>query len=217
MWISSCTAAVLFSFINHKGTESTKLHKDCFVVPLTRGFTKKWIILPNKEFEMKKLLILSCLAALLLIPAIAFAQKAPAGDGILGYWFNAEKDAVIEVTKENGKFFGKVIWLKNPLDAKGKPKTDIENPDPKLKSRPRLGLVVLTDLAFKSGSKYEKGKIYDPKSGKTYSAQADLANSNLLKLRGFIGVSMIGKTSEWTRTVKPEKEETKAAPKPEKE
>lgn len=148
---------------------------------------------------MKKSVLLFCLAALLLLPVFAFAQKAPAGSAILGTWYNQEKDAKIDVYEENGKYFGKVIWLKNPLDDKGNPKTDVENPDPKLKSRPRLGLVVLTHLAHKQGNKYEKGKIYDPKSGKTYSAQAELENPNLLKLRGFIGVSLIGRTSEWTR------------------
>ena len=65
--------------------------------------------------------------------------------------------------------------------------------------RPRLGLVILTDLAHKAGAKYAQGKVYDPKSGKTYSAQAELAGNNKLKLRGFIGVSLIGRTSEWTR------------------
>lgn len=149
---------------------------------------------------MKLTIMAICLITLLALPALIIAQKAPASDAILGVWFNAEKDAKIEITKEDGKFFGKVIWLKNPLNEQGKPKTDVENPDAKLKSRPRLGLVVLTDLAYKGSNKYEKGKIYDPKSGKTYSAQAELANNNLLKLRGFIGVSLIGRTSEWTRT-----------------
>jgi uncharacterized protein (DUF2147 family) len=162
---------------------------------------------------MKRIVILFCLAALLLVPAIATAQKAAASDAILGYWFNAEKDAVIEITKVDGKFDGKVIWLKNPLNDKGKPKTDVENPDPKLKSRPRLGLVVLNDLVYKSGNKYEKGKIYDPKSGKTYSCQTEIVGGKVMKLRGFIGVSLIGRTSEWVRTVKPEPAELKLAPK----
>ncbi len=148
---------------------------------------------------MKKLIIALGLVTLVLLPVLAVAQKADKGDAILGVWFNEEKDAKIEVYKEDGKYFGKVIWLKFPNDDKGKPKTDIENPDPKLKNRPRLGLVVLTNLAHKAGAKYEKGKIYDPKSGKTYSAQAELANPNLLKLRGYIGVSLVGRTSEWTR------------------
>jgi len=149
---------------------------------------------------MKRLVIAASLLTMLLLPVLATAQKATYGDAILGIWYNAEKDAKIEVYKEDGVYFGKVIWLKHPNDSKGKPKTDIENPDPKLKSRPRLGLVVLTNLAHKEGTKYEKGKIYDPKTGKSYACQADLPNKNQLKLRGFIGVSMFGRTSEWTRT-----------------
>ncbi len=147
------------------------------------------------------MLLLICLAALLLAAIPLFAQKIKAEEAILGTWYNAEKDARIEITVKDGIYTGQVIWLKNPLDAKGKPKTDVENPDPKLKSRPRLGLVVLTGLQHKDGNKFDKGKIYDPKSGKTYSAQAELANPNLLKLRGFIGVSLIGRTSEWTRYI----------------
>jgi uncharacterized protein (DUF2147 family) len=142
----------------------------------------------------------------MLLPFLAYAQKPVAGDQILGVWYNAEKDAKIEVYKANVKnvgdrYFGKVIWLKSPNDANKKPKTDTENPDPNLKKRPRLGLIVLTNLAFDTGAKYEKGKIYDPKSGKTYSCQAELANDNtVLNLRGYIGVSLIGRTSVWTRT-----------------
>jgi len=148
---------------------------------------------------MRNIVTIICLVSLLLISVTAFAQKAQKGDAILGVWFNAEKDAKIEIYKENGKYFGKVIWLKFPNDAKGNPKTDIENPDSKLQSRPRLGLIVLTDLEYDKGIAYDGAKIYDPKSGKTYSCQAKLAKPNLLKLRGFIGISLIGRTSEWER------------------
>jgi uncharacterized protein (DUF2147 family) len=163
---------------------------------------------------MRNLIIAICLVSLLYIPVLATAQKAAPGDAILGSWFNAEKDAIIDITRDGKNYTGQVNWLKNPLNDKGKPKTDIENPDPKLKSRPRLGLVILTNLVYKNSNKYEKGKIYDPKSGKTYSAQAELANHNLLKLRGYIGVSLIGRTTEWVRTEKPDKDDLKAVPKP---
>jgi uncharacterized protein (DUF2147 family) len=148
---------------------------------------------------MKKALLTLCLLSIMLLPLVIYAQKATQADAILGVWFNAEKDAKIEVYKSNGNYFGKVIWLKFPLDAKGKPKVDIENPDPKLQTRPRLNLVVLTNLKSKGAGEYEKGKIYDPKNGKTYSCQAEFKNAKTLALRGYIGVSLIGRTSEWTR------------------
>jgi uncharacterized protein (DUF2147 family) len=152
---------------------------------------------------MKNIIIAICLVTLFILPIISYAQKAQPGDAILGTWFNAEKDAKIDiykVTYKNAsyKYSGKVTWLKVPNDENDKPKTDKENPDPKLKTRPRLGLIVLTDLGFKGENKYEKGKIYDPKNGKTYSCQAEL-DGKILKLRGYIGVSLIGRTSEWTR------------------
>jgi uncharacterized protein (DUF2147 family) len=149
---------------------------------------------------MRPFIIALCLLTFLLLPLLSYAQKPAASDGILGIWFNAEKDAKIEIYKSSGKFYGVIRWLKTPNDEQGKPKTDTKNPDPKLRVRPKMNLVILTDLAYKGGKDYEKGRIYDPKSGKTYSCQASLADNNTLKLRGYIGVSLIGRTSEWTRT-----------------
>ena len=148
---------------------------------------------------MKKALLTLCLIGIMMLPLFIYAQQKASADAILGLWFNAEKDAKIEVYKSDGNYYGKVVWLKNPLDEKGKPKTDVKNPDPKLKTRPRLNLVVLTGLKAKGNGMYEKGKIYDPKNGKTYSCQAELKNAKTLALRGYIGVSVIGRTSEWTR------------------
>jgi uncharacterized protein (DUF2147 family) len=149
---------------------------------------------------MKNLILFVCLVTIMLLPLAAFAQKAAPGDAILGKWFNAEKDAKIEIYKSDGKYFGKIVWLKFPNDEKGKPKTDIENPDPKLQNRPKMGLVILTGLNYKSDNSYEKGRIYDPKSGKTYSCQTEIIDKGKMKLRGYIGVSLIGRTSEWVRT-----------------
>jgi len=65
-----------------------------------------------------------------------------------------------------------------------------------------MNLVILTGLKSDGKSKYVNGKIYDPKSGKTYSAKAELTNNNTLALRGFIGVSLVGRTDTWIRTTK---------------
>ena len=53
-----------------------------------------------------------------------------------------------------------------------------------------------------SDKKYTEGKIYDPKSGKTYSGQITQSDTNTLKLRGYIGVSLIGRSTIWTRSEK---------------
>src|ERR1700685_4257498 len=72
---------------------------------------------------------------------VAMAQTKP--DRLEGLWYNDIKSAKVEITRgSDGKFYGKVVWLKEPL-KNGKPKVDELNEDPKLRSRPRLGLQLL--------------------------------------------------------------------------
>ena len=130
---------------------------------------------------------------------MSFAARAQSADAITGIWWNAEKTAKIQVYEQNGKYFGKIVHLEKPNDEKGKPKTDVKNPNEKLRTRPRLGLVILQNLEYDKGGEYEDGEIYDPESGKTYSANAKLVGKDKLDLRGYIGFSLIGRTSTWTR------------------
>jgi len=136
---------------------------------------------------------------MLVMVAINIAAKAQT-DQIEGLWYNDIKSAKILITKaSNGKFYGKVIWLKEPLKD-GKPKVDELNEDPKLRSRPRLGLQVLTDFV-KDGddaNKYTDGTIYDPLNGKTYSCNMTYKGKEL-DIRGYIGISLFGRTTTWTR------------------
>lgn len=121
-------------------------------------------------------------------------------DRVLGKWLNEDGDAHIEITEENGVFTGKLVWLKFPIDEEtGKPKLDKRNPDEKLKTRPTMGLEMLTGFRYDSDDKeWTDGEIYDPKSGKTYSCYMEFDNDGKLKIRGYIGISLIGKTTYWT-------------------
>nr|WP_305852733.1 DUF2147 domain-containing protein [Mucilaginibacter sp. SMC90] len=107
---------------------------------------------------------------LLTVVAVSINAKAQA-DKIEGLWYNDVKSAKIQITKEsNGKFYGKVVWLKEPL-KNGKPKVDEMNTDEKLRSRPRLGLPVLADFVKDGDNKYTGGTIYDPNNGKHIPAK----------------------------------------------
>jgi uncharacterized protein (DUF2147 family) len=148
---------------------------------------------------MKKSRILLMLLATVLFALPSVAQKASAED-VVGTWLNEDEDAHIQVTQLEGKFFGKVIWIKEPIDPEtGKAKLDVLNPDESLRSRPRLGLEILTNFEFDGDDRWEDGKIYDPKSGKTYSCYMKFINEDKLKIRGFVGVTLLGKTTYWTR------------------
>jgi uncharacterized protein (DUF2147 family) len=140
------------------------------------------------------------LFALLSVKVIA--QKHQAGD-IVGIWYNEEKTSKVQIYEEGKKFFAKIVWLKEPIDpATGKPKTDHLNPDPKLQSIPRLGLVVLKNFIFDGVDEWKDGTIYDPNNGKTYTCHIHFSDSpNMLKIRGYIGISLIGRTTYWTKTI----------------
>lgn len=121
------------------------------------------------------------------------AQANP--DAILGIWFNEEKDGKIKIYKENGKFYGKIVWHKTGDDYSS---FDENNSDPQLQKRKKVGLVILTDFEFDDGQ-WEDGEIYDPKNGKTYSCVIKLQKDGILNVRGYIGVSLFGRTTHWTK------------------
>jgi uncharacterized protein (DUF2147 family) len=128
----------------------------------------------------------------LILHANSFANSGP--DVIIGEWLSQEKDGKISIFKQGDKFYGKISWGKTPG------KKDINNPDAKLKNRDLIGLVILQDFKFK-GSAWEDGKIYDPKSGKTYDCILKVKDNNkVLEIRGYVGTPMFGRTATWTRS-----------------
>lgn len=145
----------------------------------------------------KQKFLLSLVIAIFTLGNLS-AQDFKAED-ILGHWFNEEKDAKVEIYKDNGKYFGKVVWLEEPNEEDGKPKLDDENPDAELQKRSVMGLLLMTNFDYEGDGEWENGDIYDPKSGKTYSCYMKLESKEKLKVRGFIGVSWIGRTTYWTR------------------
>ncbi|WP_316818495.1 DUF2147 domain-containing protein [Pedobacter nyackensis] len=138
------------------------------------------------------------LTFMLLFTAISFAGFAQNKDAIVGKWLNASGEAHVEITKRGDKYFGKIVWLKDPKDEKGTVKTDIKNPDESLRSKPILGLEILKNFVFDDG-KWTDGKIYDPKSGKTYSCNMTLKGNDILNMRGYVGISLIGRSETWKR------------------
>jgi uncharacterized protein (DUF2147 family) len=141
------------------------------------------------------------LSFLWLMGALLFVVNANAqtADAILGKWINPSREGQIQIYKKGNLFFGKLAWIKEPDDkASGKPKLDVNNPDKSLQPRPILGLELLKNFKFDGDDVYEDGTIYDPKSGKTYSCKMTL-NGNKLKIRGFVGISLLGRSEVWTR------------------
>lgn len=144
------------------------------------------------------------LIAILLFTGIASTQWV--GNDICGIWWNKDKDAKIKIYSSYGKYFGQIHWLLNPIDTvTNKPKLDKNNPDETQRSRPVMGLLILKNLEWDNDDQeWDDGEVYDPKTGNTYSLTCKLKDKNTMELRGYIGISLLGRTDIWTRTTDPQ-------------
>lgn len=145
---------------------------------------------------MKNFLIL--LLPLFFLTAI-HAQETKYNKLLMGKWLSEDGDAIINLFEDHGEIFGKIIWLKEPNNEKGHPKVDDKNPNPTLQRRKVLGLVIMKNFVYKKGLFWSDGSIYDPKTGKTYDANIELKEKDILSLRGYVGISLIGRSSVWRR------------------
>ena len=80
-----------------------------------------------------------------------------------------------------------------------RPDKDENNPDPALRERPLTGLELFTNFSYDGDGRWSGGTIYDPNSGKTYRCIITWVDADTLKVRGYIGVPMLGRTETWTR------------------
>jgi uncharacterized protein (DUF2147 family) len=142
-------------------------------------------------------LLSTVLMIILLSNSIKAQTKA---DDIIGIWLtNGDEPAKIQIYKYGDKFYGKIIWLKIPL-LNGTPKVDQNNPDKTKRTTPIIGLAMLSGFKFNGDDEWKGGLIYDPQNGKTYSCNISLKDKNTLKARGYIGISLLGRTEVWTRS-----------------
>jgi uncharacterized protein (DUF2147 family) len=151
---------------------------------------------------MRNIITTAFVFLLLVTSALKGSAQTHKADDILGTWLNQEATGKITIYKEGGKYFGKLVWLRTPLDSvTGLPRTDKENSDGKLKSIPLIGLVNLKNFVFDGKEEWSGGTIYDPKNGKTYKCYIRFETPNRLKIRGYIGVSLLGRNTFWTKSI----------------
>jgi len=131
-------------------------------------------------------------------------QQDRLNDKVVGTWSPSDKRSKIMIFKgtvgaSKGKFYGKVTWLLEPTED-GKPRVDKNNPDKTKRTKPLNGLLLLKNFVWDADDKeYKDGTIYDPKNGKTYSCYMKFDGNDKLNVRGYIGISLIGRTDTWTR------------------
>ncbi len=145
--------------------------------------------------------ILSMLLVMIAGLFTAFVAQ-DGGDRLLGVWEPSNGRARVKVEKIGAKYYGRIVWLKEPIDPVTKqPKTDKNNPDPNLQNVPLKGYRMLKDFVYKGNDEWADGTIYDPLNGSTYSSTIKMTDANTLEIRGYIGVSALGRTDIWKRLV----------------
>jgi uncharacterized protein (DUF2147 family) len=143
---------------------------------------------------MKRIVFWS-ICLLLVVGGRVLAEEA---DAIVGEWYTEESKALVQIYKVDDVYNGKIVWLKEPKKEDGSEKLDTNNPDEAKQGNPIIGLNLVNGFVYKGKNNWGDGTIYDPDNGKTYSCKMKLNDDNTLKVRGFIGISLIGRTQVWT-------------------
>jgi len=139
---------------------------------------------------------LIALLAAPLVPDLAHASDPT------GLWWAEGGFAQVEIRPCGAESLcGEVAWLRHPLDEHGCELRDVANPDPDLRSRPVVGLEILRGLetSGQDPAEWNGGRIYDPGSGRTYAAVVEMEGPDRLRVRGYPGIRLLGRTTTWIR------------------
>ena len=153
----------------------------------------------KSSLRSASLVILSAVA-LHGVPVFAADGVPPPGGSPLGLWKTFDDKtgsarAIVRVYEENGKLFGRIERSLTP----GAEKRICEVCTDERKNQPIIGLLIIRDMKG-SGGEYSGGDILDPESGSVYRCKFHVDDSGMhLIVRGFIGISLLGRTQTWLR------------------
>lgn len=149
------------------------------------------------QITNSKIVLRSILFLLLGVFGSITLQAQTDEDAIVGIWEMTDKSAKMEVFKSENKYQAKLLWGKDIINADGSSKKDIKNPDKRMHNRDIVGITYLTDLQYDDGE-YDNGKIYNSANGKIYKCYVWI-KKDVLHLRGYLGIRMLGQTTKWNR------------------
>jgi uncharacterized protein (DUF2147 family) len=137
------------------------------------------------------------------VPAFVLLFAAPAAQAAdpTGLWWAEGGAAKVEIAPCGDALCGRVAWLRSPFDEHGCLLRDEANPDPALRDRSLVGIELLRDLrpSDEEQGEWNGGEVYDPTSGRTYSAVLHMKGPDRLRLRGYLGIRLLGRTTTWIR------------------
>lgn len=139
-------------------------------------------------------------AVAMLVGAVAAPAVAA---GVEGRWLTQKQDGIVEIYRCGaGTLCGRLVWLRlRPADNNPQA-VDNRNPNPQLRDRPLCGLTILSGFRPNDSNGWS-GSIYDPASGNTYQATISQGAGDTLDVRGYVLISLFGRSETWTRFDKP--------------
>jgi uncharacterized protein (DUF2147 family) len=139
---------------------------------------------------------LACFLLFTLFLASSAGAQSPTPVGV---WLHENARIQLEIAPCGDRLCGKLAWFRWPNDVHGLPLVDFKNPDPALRTRPLLGLTVLSGLHPADDGTWEDGVIYNPDDGATYHALMSVRDEGTLRIRAYVVIPLFGKTQTWTR------------------
>lgn len=136
---------------------------------------------------MKKLISLIFIFSSLCL----FSQRK--ADDIVGSFFTPKSDGVMQFYKTGSTYAAKLVW------GKDKDRIDTKNPKVELRGQKVVGMIIAQGFVFDGKDTWKNGTIYDPTDGKTYDCKLTLDEKNNMKLRGYVGISLLGRTEYMVR------------------
>ncbi|MEM7525967.1 MAG: DUF2147 domain-containing protein [Pseudomonadota bacterium] len=138
--------------------------------------------------------------AALTLAALPALDAAFAGDPT-GLWLTQKKGVIVNLYEcgDDGALCGRTVWMKRMVNKDGSPRIDAKNPEPSLRSRHWCGIEVISDVKPAGDGAWKGGEIYDPKTGDTFDFDISERGDGL-KVRGYLGLPLLGKSETWTRT-----------------
>ena len=136
------------------------------------------------------------LAALFSLSAATAPGSEPVP--VEGIWITADGAGWVQLEVSDGELRGRIIGSPPGQERNDRPDRDIHNPQPGLRSRPLKGLTIIEGFQ-EQGGRWVGGTVYDPDSGRTYKGTITVVDRDTLRLRGYIGISLFGRTETWRR------------------
>jgi uncharacterized protein (DUF2147 family) len=116
-----------------------------------------------------------------------------------GVWLHSNERIQVEIAPCGENLCGKIVWLKNPKDETGRPRTDRKNLDQTKRAQPLMGMTVIRGLVRSGPRLWTDGTIYNPDDGKIYSGRLVLVDPDTVKIRAYKFLTLFGETQVWTR------------------